>query len=90
MIVLALLDGNLLGVGLEAYIRDLQGVAALFGSLDGECAGGAGNSIGHDLFTRKKGSRGLNHCFLCILFNNFSCNCALGTGGDNHRTKGYQ
>ena len=50
-VVLTVLEGDRLRVGLETHIRNLQGVTALTGGLDGECARGVGHGIGYHLLT---------------------------------------
>ena len=50
-IVLTILESDILRVGLETHIRNLQGITAFTRSLDGKNARGIGHSIGNDFLT---------------------------------------
>ena len=79
-VILTVLEGDRLRVGLETHIRNLQGVTALTGGLDGECARGVGHGIGYYLLTCEQSRRSLDHGFVGILFNYLSCYCPLCKG----------
>ena len=71
-IVLTILEGDLLRIGFESHIRNLQGITALTRGVDGEAAIGVGHCIGHYLLTREQCRCRLYHGFLSILFYNLS------------------
>ena len=72
MIVLAVLDIDLLTVGLETHISNLQGITAVAGSFDGKSTIGVRHSVGHYLLTTEQCCRCLNNGILRILFYNLS------------------
>ena len=78
MEILAFADGELLGIGLETYIGDLQGVSTVAGSLDREAAIGIRQCVGHYLLAAENSSSGLNDGLLRILFNNLARYRTLG------------
>ena len=90
MEILAFADGELLDIGLETYIGDLQGVSSVAGSLDREAAIGIRQCVGHYLLAAKNCSCGLNDGLLRILFNNLARYRTLGKYRDCHHQRGSQ
>ena len=90
MEVLAVADGELLGIGLEAHIGNLECVFAVARSLDGEAAVDVGQCVGHHLLAAEDSSSSLDDGFLCILFNNLARYRSLGKYRDCHHQRGSQ